>query len=477
MTRDSPFPAPEPGPDRRPLTGVLTAVTAGHLGTAIALVTLPWFVLVSTGSAAATGLAAFCELVPYVLCKGLGGGLVDRHGARAVSWTTDAASALAAGLIPLLHWLSLLPLPVLLVLVAMTGAVRGPGDLAKDVLLPDTADRAGVPIERATGLLGAVHRLADTAGPALGGLLTALTGPLTGLAVNAASFALGALLVALLPDPVGRPAPAPTTPPTIAAPTTAPLTATPPTTAPLITAPLTATPERPSRAQGLAFLRTQPLLLLLTLLVSFTNLVDAALTGVLLPVWARESGHGPAGIGLAGSAFGLTALLGSLLAAAVGPRLPRRPVLFLGHLLAGAPPFLVLALDAPLGLVLAVFALGGCGAGFINPVVGAVLLERTPRHLLGRVRAVRDSVVWAGIPLGGLLGGLAVTTAGTTPTLLTAAALSTLAVLLAALHPAWPHLDRTPSDTPPRPHPCTRPPYRPTRPSDRRTLPDLTPIR
>ncbi|MFI5527126.1 MFS transporter [Kitasatospora sp. NPDC051853] len=456
MTRDSPLPVPSPSPapsltpgrDRRPLTGVLAAVTAGHLGTALALVTLPWFVLVSTGSATATGLAAFCELVPYVLCKGLGGGLVDRHGARTVSWTTDTASAVAAGLIPLLHWLSLLPLPVLLALVAVTGAVRGPGDLAKDVLLPETADHAGVPLERATGLLGSVHRLADTAGPAVGGLLAALTGPLTGLAVNAASFGLGALLVALLHGPVGRPAPSP------------------------------ATPERPNRAQGLAFLRSEPLLLLLTLLVSFTNLVDAALTGVLLPVWARESGHGPAGIGLAGSAFGLTALLGSLLAAAVGARLPRRPVLLHGYLLAGAPPFLVLALDAPLWLVLAVFALSGCGAGFINPVIGAVLLERTPRHVLGRVRAVRDSVVWAGIPLGGLLGGLAVTTAGATPTLLTAAALSTLAVLLAALHPAWHHLDRTPADTPPRPHPCTTPPCRPTRPSDRCTLPAApTPIR
>lgn len=89
----------------------------------------------------------------------------------------------------------------------------------------------------------------------------------------------------------------------------------------------------------------------------------------------------------------------------VAHRLWRRVVVLIGFLLAGAPRFLILAFDAPLGVVLAVFAVSGFGAGFVNPVLGAVLVERVPRRMLGRVNALGDSLAWAGIPLGGLLAG------------------------------------------------------------------------
>lgn len=93
-----------------------------------------------------------------------------------------------------------------------------------------------------------------------------------------------------------------------------------------------------------------------------------------------------------------------------------------GCLLAGAPRFLTLTFCAPLGVVPAVFAISGFGAGFVTPVLGAVLVERVPRRMLGRVNALGDSLAWAGIPLGGLLTGAAVTAVGLVPVLLTGAA-------------------------------------------------------
>src|SRR5262249_34939276 len=150
--------------------------------------------LATTGSATMTGLVAFAEMAPYVVVKALTGPLVDRLGPRVVSWTTDAVSATAAGLVPLLHARGLLPFWVLLVMVAVIGAMRGPGDLAKSVMVPEAADRARVPMERATGLSGVTERLASTIGPAAGGGLVALVGPLAGLAVNAGTFALGSLI-------------------------------------------------------------------------------------------------------------------------------------------------------------------------------------------------------------------------------------------------------------------------------------------
>ncbi|MGK5729014.1 MFS transporter [Streptomyces sp. URMC 124] len=408
----------------RPLAGILTATAVSLTGTRVSAVALPWFVLVTTGSATQTGLVAFCEMTPYVLVKMFTGPVVDRVGPRVVSWTTDALSAAAAALVPLLHALDLLPFWLLLGLVAVIGAVRGPGDLAKEIMVPEAAERSRVPLERATGLSGVTERLASTIGPAAGGALVALLGPMAGLAVNAASFALGSLVIALaLPRGMGLPVP----------PGGAPADA--------------GGPREPAGywrrfGEGFAFLRGEPLLLTIIIMVGITNLLEAGFMAVLVPVWAESSGGGPAAIGLISSAAGVTAVCGSLVAAALAHRLRRRPVFFAGFLLAGAPKFVVLACGAPLWVVLVVFAVGGFGGGFLNPILGAVSFERVPRALLGRVRAIGDSLAWAGIPLGGLLAGIAVTTAGLVPVLLAGGVAYFLTTNLAGLRPEWREMDR-----------------------------------
>ncbi|MET8545980.1 MFS transporter [Kitasatospora sp. NPDC004799] len=412
-----------PGRSFRPLAGVLTATAVSVTGTRVSAIALPWFVLATTGSATMTGLVAFAEMAPYVAVKALTGPLVDRLGPRVVSWTTDAVSAVAAGLVPLLHAQGLLPFWALLVTVAVIGAMRGPGDLAKSVMVPEAADHARVPMERATGLSGVTERLASTVGPAVGGGLVAVMGPLAGLAVNAGTFALGSLIIAVaLPRGMGRSA--------------------------VPAAAADASEGEPPAGywrmfrEGFTFLRSEPLLLTVIVMVGITNLIDAGFITVLVPVWARESGNGPAAIGLTAAVMGATAVVGSLIAAAVASRLPRRTVFFTGFLLCGAPRFLVLALGAPMWLVLTVFAIGGFGSGFLNPILGAVLFERVPRHLLGRVHALGDSLAWAGIPLGGLVAGAAVALVGLIPSLLAAGALYFATTTLAGLRPEWREMDR-----------------------------------
>ncbi|MYV44347.1 MFS transporter [Streptomyces sp. SID2888] len=427
-----------PGADRiprtrssRPLVGVLAAMAVSLTGTRISAVALPWFVLVTTGSATQTGLVAFCEMTPYVVVKALTGPLVDRWGPRTVSWTTDLASATAAAAVPLLHALGLLSFPLLLVLVTLIGAVRGPGDLAKHVMVPEASERAGVPLERATGLSGVTERLASTIGPAAGGSLVALLGPLAGLAVNAGCFALGSLIIKLaLPRHMGHAA----------------------DDAPAQDG--TAEPGYWRRfGEGFTFLRGEPLLLTVIVTVGITNLLDAGFTTVLLPVWAKDSGSGPTAIGLVGSVTGAAAVGGSLIAAMAAHRLRRRLVFFAGFLLAGAPRFLVLASGAPMGAVLAVFAVSGFGAGFLNPVLGAVLFERVPRRMLGRVNALGDSLAWAGIPLGGLVAGAVVASFGLVPALLAGGSAYFLTTTLAGLRPEWREMDRTAGRSVPRRNP------------------------
>ncbi|WP_211274245.1 MFS transporter [Streptomyces chattanoogensis] len=402
------------------MIGLLAAMAVSLTGTRISAIALPWFVLATTGSATQTGLVAFCEMAPYVMVKALTGPLVDRVGPRAISWSTDLASATAAGTVPLLHALDVLSLPLLLALVALIGAVRGPGDLAKEIMVPEAAERSRVPLERATGLSGMTERLASAIGPAVGGSMVALLGPLTGLVLNAGCFALGSVIIALtLPRGMGR-----------------------------------AAEEAPSPhdgpepgywrrfGEGFTFLRSEPLLLTIIVMVGITNLLEAAFTTVLVPVWAKESGNGPAVIGVNSSVGGVAAIAGSLVAAGVAHRMRRRLVFFSGFLLAGAPRFLILASHAPMWAVVAVFAISGFGAGFLNPILGAVSFERVPRRLLGRVNALGDSLAWAGIPLGGLIAGAAVASFGLVPVLLAGGAAYFLTTNLAGLRPEWREMDR-----------------------------------
>lgn len=54
---------------RRPLVALIAANTISHIGSQFTAVAIPWFVLVTTGSAAKMGLVAFAELAPIVVAS------------------------------------------------------------------------------------------------------------------------------------------------------------------------------------------------------------------------------------------------------------------------------------------------------------------------------------------------------------------------------------------------------------------------
>lgn len=350
------------------------------------MIALPWFVISSTGSAALTGVVAAAQMAPYVIAKALAGPLVDRLGPRRVVITTELASGAAVAAIPLLYLLGALNIGALIAMVAVLGVVSGPADGGKGALIPVVADDARVPLERVTGLNGSIERLATTLGAAGAGGLVAWLGAIPALWITAGTFLGAAVLIA-------------------------------------------ATAPRAAPADGdqtyladlkgaLAFIGRDRLLRSLYAMISATNLLDAALFSVLLPIWAHETGHGPAAIGLLSAAFGGAAIGSSLLAAAIGQRLPRRMTYLFGYLITGLPRFAILALDVPLPVSVAIFAIAGLGAGFLNPIIGAVIFERIPRAMVGRVTSMGTSLAWAGIPLGGLIGGGLVTAAGLAPAML-----------------------------------------------------------
>ena len=399
----------------RALVGTLVSEAISLLGTRITMIAIPLYVLATSGSAAKTGVVAFAEALPLVVGKVLVGPVIDRLGARPVAIACDLGSAVVVGAIPVLHDTGRLPFPAFVGLVAVAGALRGPGDAAKSAIIPSVVQHAAVPMERATGLFGTIERTAAMVGAALGGLLIASAGAANALLVDAVSFAVSAAVFAWATTALRTEADAVPQPSYLR-----------------------------SLREGFAFLRTDRVLIGITAMVALTNLLDAAWSTVLVPVWAVDSGGGARVIGLLFATFGAAAALGALVASVWAQRLPRYAVYLVAFLIAGAPRFIAMALDVPLIALLLVAVGAGFASGFINPVLGAVIYERIPEPLMGRVSSLTTAICWSLMPLGGLLGGLLASRVGISWALAAVGAAYFVVTMLPALDPRWRELDGRP---------------------------------
>ncbi|SCL64271.1 Major Facilitator Superfamily protein [Micromonospora citrea] len=404
---------------RRSAYGLLVAQAVSVTGTRMSVVAVPWFVLETTGDALLTGVTAFVEMGALVAARILGGPLVDRIGPRVASVGGDLIAGLVLGVVPLLYAAGLLAYPVLLVLVGLVGLFRGPSDNAKYAMVPDVAATAGWSNERAAGLADSVHRLGSLVGAPLGAVLIALVGAPAVIALDAATFLLAGALVATLVR-VRRVEPEP--------------------------AEAGHTGVRGYLADlgaGLRFVRRDPLLRAIVAMVLLTNLLDQAMTAVLVPVWAAERFDDAAPVGLVFGALSAGALVGSLLVSMYGARLPRWRTYTVAFLLGAVPRIFVLALPVGLPVIAGVGFAGGVLIGAINPLLSAAEFERIPAELRARVLGAVGGLAWAGIPLGGLVGGVLATTLGPTGGILVVGA----AYLLVTLDPlvrrrTWRLMDR-----------------------------------
>jgi MFS family permease len=403
---------------RRGILGLLTSNGISAIGTRMSMLAIPWFVLTTTGSAAETGIVAFAETAPYVLLMAFGGPWVDRLGAWRVAIASELVAGVAIGLIPLLHFSGGLSLPLLAALAGLAGGVRGAGDTGNRVLVPALADEARMPMERASGLFDGINRAAGMVGVPVAGLLIAATSAPAVIVIDAVSFIVSGILLAVLVPRSAQPAPHPDE---------------------LQAGYL----ERLS--QGLRHLRGDRLLLGIAFMVLVTNLIDAATASVLLPLWGSERLGSPVGIGLMSGAFGLGAVSGNAVLTWLGPRLSRRMVYGVGFLLAGGPRLAALAIAHTVEPMLVVMFLTGFAAGSINPILGAVEFERVPRHLQARVIGAIGALAWAGIPIGPILGGVAAEAMGLALTLWIAAAAYLAMTLIPFVFPVWREMDRRPA--------------------------------
>ncbi|WP_022893075.1 MFS transporter [Agromyces subbeticus] len=377
---------------RTPLVALFAAALFSLSGNAIALIAIPIIALSETGSPLAAGVAGVFATVPLIIGGALGGVLVDRFGYRTSSIVADVASGVTVLAIPVLAATVGLHFGVLLALVFVGGLLDAPGDTAKTVLMPDLAALAKVPLARAAGVQSTVQRTATMIGAGIAGALVALAGPMPALIVDAAGFAVSALLVLCF---VPRRAAAAVDD--------------------------ADAPVQGGFVAGIRFILRSPLLRSIVLLVTLTNAIDAAGMTVLKPVYATQVLGDPAMLGFMVGCFAAGALTGSAIFAAVGHRYSGRVVFALCFVLAGVPPYLAMALGAPTAVLLPVLVLSGVAAGALNPMMSTAMYGLVPDGMRARVFGAVTAGVVASMPLGAFLGGLAVEQFGIAPTVLVAA--------------------------------------------------------
>ncbi|MFD9097765.1 MFS transporter [Streptomyces collinus] len=413
-------------PSRRtaPLTALVTVAAVSALGMAATLVAVPWFVLHATGSGTWTGLVAAAETAGLLCSAVLAGPVADRLPARAVSAGADLLTASALALIPLLHSLDVLALPVLAVLAFAVGAARGPAETARQLLLPDALERASVTVEAGTGAIEAARRTGLMAGAPLAGLLISAVGPVRTLCTDVgAALLCCALVMAVVPS---RPRQAGRTAPGGAA----------------------ASYLADLRA-GWAYLGGDRPVRAVAAVLLVTNALDGALNGVLYPAYGSRVLHSSALFGAMVTAIGAGALLGASLYGRIGRRLPRRSLFVGAFLLVGAVRCVTLAVGPPPWALLSLLALTGLGSGVLGPLMMSVAYERVPEQVRGRVFGMLTACALAATPLGMLGAGPVLDAWGVTAALVATGVVYLGVTVTPLLFPVWRELDMVSSpDTP-----------------------------
>jgi MFS family permease len=337
---------------RRFYAGYVTSL----LGSSMSTVAIAWAVLESGASATGLGFAFAAAVVPQVLLMAIAGVVADRLGRRRVMLGADALRCAAQASLAGAVFAGRPALWVFVLLAWLVGTGEAFFTPAMDALTVEIAPRGQ--LGNANALFGLATSATRIAGPALGGLLVALTGPGVVVAADAASYSVSVLALSLLTIPGGT---------------------------------AVATPAGPralwrDMAEGWAEFRSRTWLWVTTVQFAFFNLITWAPWMLLGPVMGRAYLGGAAVWGAIMGVQGAGAIAAALLS--LGRR-PRRPVV-----VATIGTFCYALPDVPMALhtsavwVAAAAFCCGAGSAVSGTFSGTAMQQQVPPELIARVSAL-----------------------------------------------------------------------------------------
>jgi MFS family permease len=374
--------------------------SASAIGTQFTTVAMAWQIYEITGSPLQLGFLGLARAIPQMAVLLFGGVLADRLDRRRILVVMQLVQFGVSGslsAITISGHVTPLVLYAASVLLALCTAFETP---ARQALIPNLVPPTN--LTSALALNSTQRDVGNIVGPALGGLLLALSGPAACYAVDAMSWL--AMFIALLniSKIAGIPGPAPA-------------------------------PALQSLAEGLAFVWAHPVILSCMVLDFGATFFGSA--RALYPIYARDILMvGGLGLGL----LYASSAVGSVIAATVMSSLPhiRRAGFWtlVGVAIYGACAT-VFALSNHFWLSLALLA--GTGAGNIVSAIlrGTINQLNTPNHLRGRVSAVNAVFVQGGPQLGQFESGLVAQIGGAQFSALTGGVATLILVAIVAATP------------------------------------------
>ncbi len=391
----------EPGdaPPRRKLGPsyfkLFSASTISNLGDGVGVIAYPWLASAVTRNPILIALVAVVQRLPWLVFTLPAGVITDRNDRRTLMiWSNTARTVLTIAVaFAVLNRQGSLPGPdvvaddsiiiptnmvlygVILLATMLMGIAEVLYDNSAQTFMPSIVHTDQ--LEKANGRMWSTEMIANTfLGPPLGALLIAVSFSLP-FFVDAASFAVSAALIALIPR--GRPAATSDVP--------------------------DRRPWREELAEGFRWLWHHELLRPMAIILGCLNALGMV-TGSILILYGQEVlDTGPTAFALLTTGGAIGGVIGGWTAASVSRRIGTGPSLWLTLITSGVTTF-VIGLMSWWPAVWLLFAIE-MGVGVLWNVITVSLRQSIiPDHLLGRVNSVYRFFAWGMMPIGSLLGGL-----------------------------------------------------------------------
>jgi len=356
------------------------ADAVSNLGTFVSALALQ-LLLIETLHAdqVALGVVRSAQWLPYLLFGLVAGVVVDRVRRRPLLIGADVLCAAVLGAVGFLALTGRLTVPLLAVLVFVVGSASMFFSAAHLSLLPTIVEPAWLPTANAR--LTQTYSATQSLGPLVGGALVRLLSAPVAVLVDAASYAVSAVVLATLRVDERRPEPA--------------------------------AEERPRRVwtelrEGAAWVYRHATLGPYAISLHLWFFANSMVTTVLVFFATTELGLDALGIGLVLAATGVTGVVGAGLAPRLGTRFGTGRVVVATEWASPlAYALLLLVRPGPWAVTWLVLAnaLFGFAMGLKDPLTMSYRNLVTPDRLRGRMNATIRSFNWGSIAVAAPLGG------------------------------------------------------------------------
>jgi MFS family permease len=402
------------------LVRLLFGEFVSSVGDWLYLVALLIIVYSQTDSAVLLGLVGAARVLPYIVLSVPAGIVADRVDRRLVLLSTDVARGIIMAALAVLVWAGspLLPVIVLAILAACFSSFFGP---AIGAFLPSLV-RDETELGPANSAWATLDNLAFIIGPALAGILIAVSGLTLAFALNAASFAVIAAVLWKLPRSTEAKTPATGE----AAPDAAP-----DRTISAIAAAVPASSVvagRPRESASFAARAVLAPLSGLVLIDAVAGIVFGGLGVLTVVIAVDQLGAGEAATGYLNAAVGVGGFIGALGSGALVLRRRLAPPLLVGAVGLGAG-LAALGMSQQLGPAMVAMALTSAGSLLVEVVSTTIFQRVVPDAIRGRALGILGTITTASYAAGSFALPVLADAVGTAAVL----AISGAAVVAAAI--------------------------------------------